>query len=252
MNLDPELVRAGRRLQERLAELGAEVERVEADLRAHVGRMAAAGGSPAGIATALGLDQQQVREWLRAAPGGPDAAAVAAVAPGVKAVSATGAAEGDVTEPGAWTRARAPVPAGTGAADAYGVAVQMVAEELDDAEEVELGGPSRQPAATGWTTLSCAFCGATQEGAGKLIAGPGVAICDGCSRLALDLLVAGEDQAGGRLSLVGGDPQDRTRCSFCGKRSRRVGRLVAGSGGVLICGECLDLCTEILHEGLGR
>jgi hypothetical protein len=214
--------------------------------------MAAAGGSPAKIAAAVGLEERQVREWLRAAPGGPDAADVAARAPGAPALSGTGAAEGDVTEPRTWTRARESVPAGAGVADAYAAAVRTVAEELDDAEEVELSGPSRQPVETGWTTLSCAFCGATQEGAGKLIAGPGVAICDGCSHLALDLLVTGEGQAGGRLSLVGGDPHDGTRCSFCGKRSRRVGRLVAGSGGVHICGECLDLCTEILRDGLGR
>lgn len=252
MNLDRELVRAGRRLRQRLAELGAEVERVEADLRAHVGRMAAAGGSPADIAAAVGLEERQVREWLRAAPGGPDAAGVAARTPGVVAGSGTGASEDDATEPGTWPRAREPVPAGAGVVDAYAAAVRTVSEELDDADDVELGGPSRQPAEAGWTTLSCAFCGASQEAAGKLIAGPGVAICDGCSHLALDLLVTGEGQAGSRLTLVGGDPHDRTRCSFCGKRSRRVGRLVAGSGGVHICGECLDLCTEILREGLGR
>jgi hypothetical protein len=79
-----------------------------------------------------------------------------------------------------------------------------------------------------------------------------VAICDGCARLALDLLVEGEGEGKRGLSLVGGEPRDRSRCSFCGKRSRRVGRLVAGSGGVNICGECLDLCTEILSEDLGR
>jgi ATP-dependent Clp protease ATP-binding subunit ClpX len=50
------------------------------------------------------------------------------------------------------------------------------------------------------------------------------------------------------LRLMGGDPRDRTRCSFCGKRARRVGRLVAGGAGVHICGECLDLCTEILRD----
>jgi hypothetical protein len=244
MNLDAELVRAGRGLRDRLAELGAEVGRVEAELRELVGWIGAGGGSPAEIAAALGLDEQQVREWLRAAPGGPDAAA-----PGITAASGSGAAEGDTTVPGAWTRAVD--PAAAAAAAAYGAALRTVAGEPDDAEDLGLGGPSRQPA-TSWTTLSCAFCGATQEGAGKLIAGPGVAICDGCARDALDLLVEGEGQAGGRLSLVGGDPQDRARCSFCGKRSRRVGRLVAGSGGVHICGECLDLCTEILREGLGR
>ena len=251
MNLDREFVREGRRLRQRLAELGAEAERVEADLRAHLGRMGAAGGSAAEIAAAVGLDERQVRAWLPAASGAPDAAEVTAVAPGAPAALGRRVAEGDLTEPGTWTRAREAVPARAGAAEAYAAAVRTVAQGLGDAGEVELGGPSPQPS-TGWTTLSCAFCGTTQEGAGKLIAGPGVAICEGCSRLALDLLVAGEGQAGGSLSLVGGDPQDRARCSFCGKRSRRVGRLVAGSGGVNICGECLDLCIEILREGLGR
>src|SRR6266542_6505940 len=183
MNLNPELVRAGRRLRDRLAELGAEVDRVQADLRTQVGRMGAAGGSPAEIAAAIGLGEQQVREWLPAPPGEPPA------------VDGTAAAGGVPTAPG------------VSAAEAYAAAVRVVAEELEDAEDVELGGPSRQSAAMGWTTLSCAFCG---------------------------------------------DPQDRSRCSFCGKRSRRVGRLVAASGGVHICGECLDLCTEILSEGLGR
>jgi hypothetical protein len=228
MNLNPELVRAGRRLRDRLAELGAEVDRVQADLRTQVGRMGAAGGSPAEIAAAIGLGEQQVREWLPAPAGEPPA------------VDGTAAAGGVPTAPG------------VSAAEAYAAAVRVVAEELEDAEDVELGGPSRQSAAMGWTTLSCAFCGASQGGVSKLIAGPGVAICDGCARLALDLLVEGEGKAGGGLSLAGGDPQDRSRCSFCGKRSRRVGRLVAGSGGVHICGECLDLCTEILSEGLGR
>jgi len=204
MTIDPELVRAGRRLRDRLAELGAEAERVQADLRRQVGLMRAAGGSPAEIAAAVGLGEDQVRELLRAA----DGAAV------------------------------------------VGDAVAARLEELDEAEDVDLGGPSRE-AATGWVTLSCAFCGASQENVGKLIAGPGVAICDGCARLALDLLVAGESD-GGSLRLVGGDPRDRFRCSFCGKRSRRVGHLVTGSGGVNICGECLDLCNEILREEFGR
>ena len=38
-------------------------------------------------------------------------------------------------------------------------------------------------------------------------------------------------------------------CSFCGKHSRDVAKLVAGPG-VYICDECVDLCKEIISEEL--
>ena len=38
------------------------------------------------------------------------------------------------------------------------------------------------------------------------------------------------------------------RCSFCGKTQEQVRRLIAGSGGVYICNECVDLCTSIINE----
>jgi ribosomal protein L37AE/L43A len=183
MTLDPDLVRAGRQLRDRLAELGAEVDQVLADLRGQVGRLHAAGGSPEEIAAAVGLGERQVREMLE-----------------------SGAAE---AQPEADLAAR------------------------------------RQQAAFG--VPACSFCGATQHQAGRLIAGPGVAICDRCVGVTMDLLVEGRTDRDD-LRLIGGDPRDRTRCSFCGKRARRVGRLVAGGAGVHICGECLDLCTEILRD----
>ena len=36
-------------------------------------------------------------------------------------------------------------------------------------------------------------------------------------------------------------------CSFCGKNSEMVGRLIAGPG-VYICDECVKVCNSILHE----
>lgn len=46
----------------------------------------------------------------------------------------------------------------------------------------------------------------------------------------------------------GGEPP---RCSFCGKSSDLVQRLIAGPDGVFICNECVVLCQDILsHEGL--
>jgi len=39
----------------------------------------------------------------------------------------------------------------------------------------------------------------------------------------------------------------RVKCSFCGKPSEEVGRMVTGPG-VNICDECIAMCNEILHE----
>jgi ATP-dependent Clp protease ATP-binding subunit ClpX len=43
-------------------------------------------------------------------------------------------------------------------------------------------------------------------------------------------------------------PLVKYRCSFCGKSQEQVHRLIAGPGGVYICDECIDLCTEIITE----
>lgn len=37
-------------------------------------------------------------------------------------------------------------------------------------------------------------------------------------------------------------------CSFCGKSQEEVGRLIAGTGKVYICKECVQLCREILES----
>jgi ClpX C4-type zinc finger len=44
-------------------------------------------------------------------------------------------------------------------------------------------------------------------------------------------------------------PLDRNaNCSFCAKSNRDVGPLVEGPGNVYICGECADLCVEIVKQ----
>ncbi len=45
-----------------------------------------------------------------------------------------------------------------------------------------------------------------------------------------------------------GRPDDKVRCSFCGKTQDQVKKLIAGSNNVYICDECIDLCAEILEE----
>src|ERR1700735_125158 len=45
------------------------------------------------------------------------------------------------------------------------------------------------------------------------------------------------------------DSNEQLLCSFCGKSQRQVKKLIAGPG-VYICGECIDLCYEIIDEEL--
>ena len=44
------------------------------------------------------------------------------------------------------------------------------------------------------------------------------------------------------------------RCSFCGRTQDQVRKMIAGSGNhnVFICDECIELCSEILEEELGK
>lgn len=49
-------------------------------------------------------------------------------------------------------------------------------------------------------------------------------------------------------------PQDRRtppsarKCSFCGKASEHIERLIAGPGGVHICNECVELFSGMIAE----
>ena len=40
------------------------------------------------------------------------------------------------------------------------------------------------------------------------------------------------------------------RCSFCGKTQDQVRKLIAGTGSVYICDECVELCAELIEEEL--
>jgi ClpX C4-type zinc finger len=103
----------------------------------------------------------------------------------------------------------------------------------------------------------CSFCGRPYDVCAKLIAGPGVFICDRCvvqaTRLAAGAVVEGQAAGSMRLEASGSE----VWCSFCGKQARKVGHLVASGLSVpagkfgdspRICDKCLDLCWEILAE----
>ena len=38
------------------------------------------------------------------------------------------------------------------------------------------------------------------------------------------------------------------KCSFCGKPSDKVEKLIVGNDDIAICNECVDLCNQILFE----
>jgi hypothetical protein len=104
----------------------------------------------------------------------------------------------------------------------------------------------------------CSFCGRSHKQVARLIAGPGVFICERCvghaSRLATDAAV--DDRAEAPMLVEPSGSQ--ATCSFCGKQARQVRRMVASGlasvpGGKLglgtrICNECLALCEEIQAE----
>jgi hypothetical protein len=108
-------------------------------------------------------------------------------------------------------------------------------------------------------TLACSFCGVQQRKTKKLIAGPGVYICDRCISEAHQ--VAADNSATSTASLVPVGPRASGRCGFCGKDRGRVARLVTVDAGsamagqrpgkyatASICTECLDLCDEIIES----
>ena len=47
------------------------------------------------------------------------------------------------------------------------------------------------------------------------------------------------------------DENNEIRCSFCGSPQSQVKRLIAGRD-VYICNECVDLCQDIIAEGLAE
>ena len=125
--------------------------------------------------------------------------------------------------------------------------------------EEEAGGPERRRDRPAGPGLACTFCGTSQYEVRKLIAGPGVYICDACVELAQGVLSSGA-VADTRLGAVHAvtDQGGTVRCRFCDKHRDQVARMAAMSaetdgevsGPAAICDECLSLCIEIIAEEL--
>jgi hypothetical protein len=106
--------------------------------------------------------------------------------------------------------------------------------------------------------LSCSFCGKSRKQVKKLIAGPGVYICERCVAGAAALAAGAAVEGPAQVPMLLEPSGSEVRCSFCGKEARRVGHLVAGrlatapdgkfGQAARICDGCLGLCAEILAE----
>ncbi len=125
-----------------------------------------------------------------------------------------------------------------------------LADAADEATKDSEGGTA-EPTGRTRADLTCTFCSRAQRKGCKLIAGPGVYICDLCIDLSDEVLSVGEQCANDRVQLVPvGSIEAETKCSFCGKKRAHVGGIASGSA-VKICNECVDLCREILDEERG-
>jgi hypothetical protein len=108
-------------------------------------------------------------------------------------------------------------------ADALDISHQRVHQMIDEAGGTEGWKPRLKVG-------DCSFCGATAEDAERLIAGPGVFVCDGCVR-----------RFRAQPPLTSGSAQ----CSFCDRPAGADGWL-AERAGVRICDRCLEFCAEVL------
>jgi len=99
--------------------------------------------------------------------------------------------------------------------------------------------------------LSCSFCGKHQKQVKKLIAGPGVYICDECVERVHGVLTSSAGTASTPFAAIAqvSDADVTLQCTFCGKRRQQVAAM-ASTGHAHICTECLDLCNEIISEEL--
>ena len=97
--------------------------------------------------------------------------------------------------------------------------------------------------------IRCSFCNASQVDVRKLIAGPGVYICEGCVAAAGDVVATAAPAKGPRQVVLRPAAAEPHQCGFCGKASTHVRQVVKG-GRSRICDECVQLCADIIQEEL--
>ena len=106
-----------------------------------------------------------------------------------------------------------------------------------------------KPMARRSTKVRCSFCNASQADVRKLIAGPGVYICEGCVASAGDVVATAAPAKGPRQVVLRPAATEPHPCGFCGKVPSHVREVVKG-GRTRICDECVQLCDDIIREEL--
>jgi hypothetical protein len=114
------------------------------------------------------------------------------------------------------------------------------------------------------TDRACSFCGVAKRRVRRLVAGPGVFICERCADLADEVVAEGEVRSN-RWTRLAPEEDAEARCNFCGRQRRDATAMVVAPHrpavgkfgrkrmarrfpGVRECSECLDLCHEIMAE----
>ena len=98
------------------------------------------------------------------------------------------------------------------------------------------------------TRVRCSFCNISQVDTRRIIAGPGVYICEGCVGTARTVAVSSTPAKGQRQVVLRPAGAEDHPCKFCSKAPTDVESMVKGGRG-RICNECLDLCEAIIEEG---
>ena len=99
------------------------------------------------------------------------------------------------------------------------------------------------------SVVRCSFCNVSQKETKKLIAGPGIYICENCIAAAGRVAGTSQPVKGERQVTLRPASTEPHNCNFCGKSPVQVKAMVRGGRG-RICNECLALCESILAEEL--
>lgn len=126
-------------------------------------------------------------------------------------------------------------------ADALELSHQRVHQIIESTGGTGGWKSSRKPA----SDMSCTFCGLSADEVAKLIAGPGIFICDECVARVRRVADVSSPQRTSRADLDPLPEGSRLKCSFCGKPKGRISAMVEGER-LAMCADCIQLCEEIL------
>ncbi|HET9441770.1 MAG TPA: ClpX C4-type zinc finger protein [Acidimicrobiales bacterium] len=201
-----------------------------------VRRLHGAGGSLREIAAALGLSHQRVHQIV-----GEDgvveveaASREVAVLPGALVVAPPGA------DPGGGG-------AGAGPGAGFGTGTAAGGGPGGGAGGGP-GGGTRPVMVRRTTRLRCAFCNAGRSDTARMVAGPGVHICQQCVADAAGVAATRRPARGPRQVTLRDAMAEPHACRFCGRTPAQVAGMVAGGRG-RICADCLRLAADVLGAG---